>query len=424
MLSPEQEYTFDIYRQGKNIFITGGGGVGKSFLIKEIVKDAISRGKKVALTAMTGRASILLGTGAQTFHSWAGIGLGKGSVYDLYTRVCKKDAKDRWLNTDLLIVDEVSMMSHYLFFTIYELAKRLLPNGLCGGIQVIFSADFFQLPPIGDGYIIESKEYCFQSEVWDIVFPIENQIEFITNFRQTDSKFKHVLNRIRRGKMKQKDIKLLESLTQKEYPNEYTPCFLCPTRKQVDRINFKELEKLSTETKTYLYKEVYPVKHKLLTQKEMRQEIDKMRKNLPIEEELILKIGAQVMCTYNIDVPNGICNGSQGKVLEFRDGHPVVEFINGITMTIKPLEFEHDMYTDITIVQIPLILAWATTIHRIQGATLDIARINAGEEIFERGQLYVALSRVRSLDGLYLTKFHPTALKTDPVVLNFYEKFD
>jgi len=422
-LSPEQEYAMELYEKGENIFITGPAGVGKTHILQQIIKDARSKGKTVALTAMTGKAAILLGEGATTFHSWTGIGLGKGTVYDIYKRVCVKGGKERWLEADILIVDEVSMMSHYLFFTIVELAKRLIPRGLNGGLQVIFSADFFQLPPIGNGYVIESGEYCFQSEEWDKVFPPANQIEFETNFRQRDPAFKRMLNRIRRGQIKQKDIDLLQSLTTREYPSDYTPCFICPTRRQVEVLNREELDKLTTETKVYQHEEGFPRSETELTEKQQRQEIEKMLKNLPIEETLTLKVGAQVMCTYNIDVASGICNGSQGKVIEFRDEFPIVQFRNGQTLKIKPQEFEHDIFDGLMIVQLPLILAWGATIHKLQGATLDIARINAGKDIFERGQLYVALSRVRTLEGLYLTEFDPRALKTDPVVTEFYNKF-
>lgn len=424
MLSDEQEYILELYNKGDNIFITGMAGSGKSWIIKKIVEDARKKGKKVALTAMTGKAAVLLGEGAQTFHSWAGIGLGKGSIQELYQRIVRKDGKDRWIETDLLIIDEVSMMSHYLFYIIYELARRLRPKGLCGSLQVIFSADFCQLPPIGDRVTLESTEYCFQSDLWNTVFPIENQIEFTTNFRQSDKKFQDLLDRVRKGKMLKKDIKVLSSLTKKEYPENYVPCYICPVKRQVDAINTKELNKLETEKREFSVKYSLPEEVEGLTKKEIREEAEKMAKNLPIEQLLTLKIGAQVMCTYNIDMEKGICNGSQGKVVSFKEDLPIVQFTNGVTLKINPIEYEHDIYETIIVTQIPLILAWGCTIHKLQGATLDLARVNAGKDIFERGQLYVALSRVRTLEGLYLTEFDPSALKTDKIVLEFYKQFE
>jgi len=202
------------------------------------------------------------------------------------------------------------------------------------------------------------------------------------------------------------------------------PGYLGPTKREVDILNKTELDKLETTPHVYVYQEVIPSVIEGCSTKEIRQELTKMLKTLPIEHELTLKVGAQVMCTSNIDVPRGISNGSQGKVIDFRDGNPVVEFRNKIVMTIKPMEFEHDVYSKLAIVQIPLILAWGCTIHKSQGSTLDIVRINAGCGIFERGQLYVALSRVRTLEGLYLTDFHSSALKTDAVVTAFYKNFE
>ena len=166
-----------------------------------------------------------------------------------------------------------------------------------------------------------------------------------------------------------------------------------------------------------------------LTPEEVAYEIENMNKNINIDKSLKLKCGALVMCTFNIDLENGICNGSQGVIVEFKDmvdgipgiKLPVVLFSNGNKRVISYQYYQNEEYPTIVIGQIPLCLAWALTIHKIQGATLDMADMDLGKSIFEYGQSYVALSRIKSLNGLYLSEFHPHRIKANPLVKAFYE---
>jgi ATP-dependent DNA helicase PIF1 len=155
----------------------------------------------------------------------------------------------------------------------------------------------------------------------------------------------------------------------------------------------------------------------------MKQQLDLFEENSKIVPKLRLKKGAVVMCLANLDTDSGICNGSQGIVVDFVGGTtvPVVKFLNGITMPISPKVYQHGDYPRLGIEQVPLRLAWAFTIHKSQGVTLDLAQMDLGSNIFEYGQSYVGLSRIRTLDGLYLSGFNPQKIKTNPRVAAFYE---
>jgi hypothetical protein len=169
------------------------------------------------------------------------------------------------------------------------------------------------------------------------------------------------------------------------------------------------------------------LKSQSLTPPEIQYEIETMNKNINIEKALKLKCGSLVMCTFNIDLENGICNGSQGIIIDFKENSenpdkkmPVVLFSNGQKRVISYQYYQNDEYPTIVIAQIPLCLAWALTIHKIQGATLEMADMDLGKSVFEYGQSYVALSRIKSLDGLYLSEFHPHRIKANPIVKEFY----
>ena len=178
-LSREQQLAFDKYVQGHNIFITGPGGSGKSALIKQIYRHANSQMKDIYVTALTGCASILLGCKAKTLHSWAGIGLGNAPVDQLIFRIRQnKFLKAVWKQTDILVVDEVSMLSLKLFNMLNDIGKAIRKNlRPFGGIQIIFSGDFYQLPPVGDKDEPETQQFCFESDDWNSVFHRDCQIE-------------------------------------------------------------------------------------------------------------------------------------------------------------------------------------------------------------------------------------------------------
>jgi ATP-dependent DNA helicase PIF1 len=437
ILSEDQQKVFDLYKNGKNVFMTGPGGTGKSALIRYIVEDAKANGKKIDVCALTGCAAVLLECNAKTIHSWAGIGLAKESAGIIADKVVNHKAKKKnWMGVQILIIDEVSMLSLKLFETLDLIGKKIKMNKLpFGGIQVIFSGDFFQLPPVGDKDDIKSNKFCFESKLWDVTFP--NQIQLRKMFRQKDEKYAKILNQIRIGKISKRSCELLKSYVGR-VPHQdeiIKPTILYPRRKDADIVNNNNLKKLTGET--YEFK-VQPCSEEdlELTENEKNytntfspQQIEYEQKQLlsgmNCEKTLELKVGAQVMCVVNLDMDseNPICNGSQGIVQGFNEkGAPIINFRNGTIRTIGKHNWKSDKIPTVGVKQIPLILAWAVTIHKSQGSTLEIAEIDIGHNIFACGQTYVALSRVKNLDGLFLKSFNPYKIKINLKVKEYYEK--
>jgi ATP-dependent DNA helicase PIF1 len=436
-LSQEQQISFDKYVQGDNIFITGPGGSGKSALIKILHKHAYNQFKDIQVTALTGCASVLLNCKAKTLHSWAGIGLGNGTTEQMITKIKKnKFAKASWKKTDILVVDEVSMLSLKLFNMLNDIGKAVRGNSKpFGGIQLIFSGDFFQLPPVGDKDDPDTQRFCFESEEWNTVFQRECQIQLIKIFRQTDEIYSTILNQIREGKIKRKSNDLLLKYVGRPFdPNLVAePTKLYPTRNKVENINNTKMSALNGIEKEYnikYLKDLEMTKAERLrrieySDKDIQMELDFLANNLICDKEMKLKVGSQVMCIVNIQSDTGIeiCNGSQGIVTDFCEitGCPRVKFNNGIERVMIRNVWASDKIPGIGVSQVPLILAWALTIHKSQGATMDAAEIDVGSGIFECGQTYVALSRVKSLDGLYLTSFDATKIRINKKVKEFYE---
>jgi ATP-dependent DNA helicase PIF1 len=439
-LSREQQLAFDKYVLGKNIFMTGPGGSGKSALIKKIYKHSENFEKKIYVCALTGCAAVLLNCNAKTLHSWSGIGLGKGSVENLIKKIkSNKYAKTLWKDTDILVVDEVSMLSLKLFNLLNEIGKAIrCINKPFGGIQLIFSGDFYQLPPVGDKDDPDSMRFCFESDEWNSIFHRDCQIQFVKIFRQTDDIYAGVLNQIREGKIKRKSNDLLLQYVGRQYAPDLVaePTKLYPTKMKVENINNSKMSVLSGIEKEFKLKFVtdmdIPGKNDRLiraqyNEKEIQMELDYLSANLICDKNIILKIGAQVMCIVNIKSADekgiDVCNGSQGIVVGFCSftGCPRVKYNNGIEMTMGRHSWLSEKIPGICVSQIPIILAWALTIHKSQGATMDAAEIDVGSGIFECGQTYVALSRVKSLDGLYLTSFDAKRIRINKKVKDFYE---
>ena len=347
------------------------------------------------------------------------------------------------MSVDILVIDEVSMMSQKIFDLLEEIARRIRKNNkFFGGIQLIFSGDFYQLGPIGDNTEPETTQYCFESPKWFQIFPKENHIQLHTIFRQNDAKYIEILNEIRKGALSPENTALLNTYIKRPFdPTEHNNCYLTklfPIKSRVDYINqlmFDEITEpiqeynmiTATNLTTYIDNGTgKPIELEVLekcdqmTNEEKNQEIERLVTTSTLQKHLQLKKSTAVMCLTNLCLEKGICNGSQGIVVDFIGTAPQVKFANGILETIPLHYIQSEEYPRIAIGQYPLCLAWAMTIHKMQGATLDMGQIDIGNAIFEYGQTYVALSRIRSLDGLYLSDFKPHRIRANPKVCAFY----
>ena len=460
-LSKEQQTAFDKYIDGHNIFITGPGGSGKSELIRRIYEHSTRTQKEIHVCALTGCAAVLLNANAKTIHSWAGIGLGTGTIDQLILKIkSNKYSKKMWRQTELLVVDEVSMLSLKLFDTLNQIGKAVRGNNRpFGGIQVIFSGDFYQLPPVGNKEDKNTMRFCFESDDWNSIFHRDCQIQLLKIFRQKDKSYASLLNQVREGKIKRKTIELLQSRVvtiPADDPNtsaiegctgvssaddKNTSAIegctgvspvktkLFPTKNRVEVINSSEMNELNGEEREYVVKfKTDPDKKGVYTDNEIKFELEYLSNNLICERTMKLKVGAHVMCVANMQHEKGergleICNGSQGIIMRYCQvtGCPVVKYNSGIEMVMTRHLWSSEKIQGIGVLQVPLILAWALTIHKSQGSTLDAAEIDVGSGIFECGQTYVALSRVKSLEGLFLSSFDVTKIRINKKVKDYYE---
>lgn len=437
--SEQQELAFNSYKGGENIFITGPGGCGKSYFIKKVYEDALQNHKKVSVTSMTGCSAILLGCNATTIHRWGTLGLGNSDPVQLTRKIMKMKRTGNYIETDLLIIDEVSMLNEKLFETLDTLCKRLRkePNIPFGGMQLIFSGDFYQLPPVcKDKTNTKESNFCFQSALWDETF--HNIYLFNESFRQQeDTEFCKMLMEIRKGQVSFDTVEKLVECSKKRINDDdpVKPTKIFPIKKTVDNINKTELSKLTE--KMYKYNvSVYHNEKKimdigLIQEKELKNMIDYTCQNSIFEQELELCIGCQVMCISNINQEIGLVNGSQGVVNKFvyssenQQYYPVVKFDNidePITITENGWTLENNEHYQLK--QLPLILSWAITTHKSQGLTIQKALIDIGSNVFEYGQTYVALSRMTSMDGLYLSRINAKKIKAHPEVMKFYNNLE
>lgn len=430
-LSPEQQAAFDAYKAKKNLLVTGPGGTGKSELIRSIVADATEAGLTYQVCALTGCAADQLRCKARTIHSWASLGLATGSVGEVVDRIYKQKQKRAcWTKTDLLIIDEVSMMSAKLLNILDLLARKSRKDTRpFGGLQLLMFGDFYQLPPVGnrDGDDPESAMWAFEYERWDEL--IDDTIELKTVFRQTDKAFVKALHQIRVGRLTKSSCEMMTSRVGATLtpPNGVVPTRLVPLRRQADAINTKHLAELSTQPFKFDMENDWHSESAsggLINKQTVEYEHNYLASSCICEKSITLKQGAQVMCVANLDMDDEkpIVNGSQGIVVGFAGGMPRVLFANGREMLMPKHSWTSERHPTVSIKQVPLILAWAVTIHKAQGATLSYAEVDAGSGVFECGQTYVALSRVRSLDGLTLTSFNPSKIILDQKVIEFYER--
>jgi ATP-dependent DNA helicase PIF1 len=417
--------------------LTGPGGTGKSYLIHYIRDNC----EDVAVTALTGCAALLLGQGAKTIYSWAGIGLGKETVDELVTKIRRNGrTKKNWRSTQTLVIDEISMMPADLFEKLDAIGRKV--RGVqrpFGGIQLVLSGDFFQLPPIAAA---GQTRFVFESPVW--AEAVQESIVLTEIKRQSDPMFQDILNAARQGRLTEEHLDILRARKGLPWQSEaIRPTLLFSRRTEVDAINDANLKALTGPRMTYTVETVdiptgspakkqaqlpfalnAPGKMTTAYSKATEEAAALVDKNAPYQAELVLAPGAQVMLLYNMDITAGLVNGSRGVVTGFSQEagkYPIVQFKH-CTRMIAPHTWPlGDGFPGLARQQVPLTLAYAQTIHKCQGSTLDSALIDIGSRTFEYGQAYVALSRVKSLDSLYIWDIDPAALMVHPRVTAFYQ---
>lgn len=423
-LTSTQKSALDYMIDGKNIFLTGPSGTGKSMVIWTF-KNAFGNKKKIAITSTTGISALLIG--GTTVHSYLGLGLGKDTVENMIKKIkSRPHIKKRWLELDVLIIDEISMLSIELFEKIEAIGRKLRCTKLLssnekpfGGIQIILSGDFLQLPVVG------SDNFCFESQIWHDV--IDYTIYLKEIIRQRDNIFQDVLNDLRFGNITPRARKLLQSRIGHQLKNDLgiKPTKIYTTNSDVNIINKRELENLYELDNTLEFYQ-YDMDVSILDKvKDMDRVIEMCKKNCIAPDTLSLCKGAQVMLLYNLDIENGLVNGSRGVVTDFIEDYPVVKFLNGVETVIHINTWE--IYEGDQIIakihQLPLKVAYAVTAHKCQGITLDYAEIDLSN-IFTYGQGYVALSRVKNIEGLSIIDIDIDAIKAHPKAVNFYKELD
>lgn len=423
-LSEEQQLIHDfILNEAESVFYTGPAGSGKSFLTRELIKSLQKKHGRssVAVTASTGIAACNIG--GSTLHSYAGLGLADKEADKLLLQLERnKSAKKRWEQTKVLVIDEVSMVDGDFFDTLEYIGRKIRDNeDPFGGIQLVLVGDFYQLPPVSkDKRTKGEKPLCFEAKSWPYV--INHTFMLTEVFRQRDSQFIEILNEMRLNKLSQTNISIIKQLSRPvQYDDGVLPTELYPLRNQVDRANRERLNALPGELKSFVSEDRFA--------RPGHEEFLKKRLNnsCMAPEVLQIKTNAQVMLVTNLDQSGGLVNGSVGIIVGFEDktGHPVVEFPrnrNRDSLKVSIAQHEWSIQEngkDIAVrKQYPLILAWALSVHKSQGQTIERLKIDLSKT-FEKGQAYVALSRATNFDTLQVLNFNPLKVKAHPRVVEF-----
>ncbi len=405
-----QKTALALLRAGHSIFLTGEAGAGKTHTINEYVRFLREHKIAYAVTASTGIAATHIS--GMTIHSWSGI----GTARELSEAEIKNIAKTahvakRIRKAKVLIIDEISMLDGRTLSLVETVCRVVRKTSLpFGGMQVILVGDFFQLPPVtGRG---EAPQYAFESEAWSRLMPVICYLE--EQYRQEDEVYLRLLKAIRHNTLEETDYETFRAqmVSEDEAPLGVTRLYAHNI--DVDRVNQEELRQLPGKVMAYQ-----------MRGEGKEQLVEALKRNCLSPERLELKVGALVMFTKNNQL-DGYVNGTQGVVLSFHPDTklPIVKTKSGNIIEVGPAEwslFEGDEELA-SVTQLPLRLAWALTIHKSQGTSLDAAVIDLSKA-FEYGQGYVALSRVRTLRGLHLIGMNQKATAIHPYIRTMDEEF-
>ncbi|XP_068995665.1 ATP-dependent DNA helicase PIF1 [Embiotoca jacksoni] len=407
-LNKEQAAVLSAVLSGKNVFFTGSAGTGKSFLLKRIMGSLPPKG--TFSTASTGVAACHIG--GTTLHNFAGIGSGSAPLEQCIELAQRPKVLQHWTCCRHLIIDEISMVEAQFFDKLESVARSVRRSTEpFGGIQLIVCGDFLQLPPVSKGK--EKASFCFQARSWRKVIHVNMELTEVR--RQTDQTFIALLQAVRVGRVTEEvTARLMKSAYHQIEKDGILATRLCTHKDDVELTNENKLQQLAGSVRVFEALDSDPALVKTIDA------------HSPVSKLIQLKVGAQVMLTKNLDVARGLVNGARGVVVAFESGKqglPRVRFLCGATEVLKP---EHWVFKSgggmhLSRQQLPLKLAWAISIHKSQGMTLDCVEISLAR-VFESGQAYVALSRARSLEGLRVMDFDPHVVRTDPDVLVFYRR--
>lgn len=405
-LSPEQASALDLLRSGENVFLTGGAGSGKSFLIRQYMKEIDT--KELPILASTGAAAVLLG--GRTFHSFFGLGIMDGGPDATYERASKDNKlMARLRKVEGVIIDEISMIPGQALMIAEALSQRARESKLpWGGMRIIAVGDFAQLPPVTQ---TGNRDWAFINGVWE-------QTGFQTamlshNQRVSDNLFLDVLSDVRHGLSTPRVREFLNEHIQTHDP-DHPGTRLFPRKINAENFNQMKLKELNEEEVTIDSIYFGSEKH-----------IEILMKSAPVPVKLVLKLGCRVMFLQN-DPQKRWVNGTRGVVTDIADDKIIVKKDGGREVQVDKTQFAlQDAEGNVmaSVIQFPLTLAYATTIHKSQGATLDDLWCDLSN-LWEPGHAYVALSRLRNAEGLHLIGWNPRSIIVDPKVLEFYKKLE
>lgn len=407
-----QDQAIAIMKSGRNVFLTGSAGTGKTYVLNQFIDYLDQQGINHAITASTGIAATHLG--GMTIHAWSGLGISHNITEEELDIIESRPKVYKRINEiEILIIDEISMLHRQTLQDIDTILRHIRrePSEPFGGVQLIVSGDFFQLPPVTKSQETSQERYAFMAPAWvEVNFSV---CYLDKQYRQGDDQLLDLLNSIRSQTISQDQIAFLEKRT-KVFEEEGKITQLFTHNINVDTLNRNELSQIDEKEKKFGAK-----------MKGNKQLVAGLVKNILAPEELILKKTAQVMFVKNH--PEGdYMNGTLGEVVDFKSsGNPVIKTSSGRKIEAEVATWSIDDENGKTLAsfeQIPLRLAWGITVHKSQGMTLERACMDLSK-CFERGQGYVALSRVSSAEGLFVSGYNDCALQVDPLVLAADERF-